>query len=160
MTSSAITYEIRDFTSSDEDVENLVNMWQLVFPGWSIDRLRLEKILRLLPGHHSIHEKGFCLAFLSAGRQGKIAAIGVLPDFRGKGLGTALLERARLSLRDAAQVDGKGELETLEIGSSVPRFWPQMPLTFPQEVKDFFLHRGRLEVPFMICTYANVVQDT
>ena len=76
------------------------------------------------------------------GQHGKIAAVGVLPEYRGKGLGTAFIKKAQAELRNIARINGEGELKSLEIGSQTPRFWPQMPIDFPQEVKDFFLHRG------------------
>lgn len=130
-----------DFTTSDQDFENLWSMWQTIFPKWPIERERLQKIMYHLPGLHYIHEKGFCLSYLS-GSNGKIAAVGVLPDYRGKGLGTAFLKIAQEGLREAAHTNEGGELKTLEIGSQTPRFWPGVPIDFPQEVKDFFIHRG------------------
>lgn len=102
----------------------------------------MEKILHRLPGQHYIHEKGFCLSFLADGAHGKIAAVGVLPEYRGKGLGTAFIEKAKAELTNLARANGGSELKSLDIGSGTPRFWPQMPMDFPPEVKDFFLHRG------------------
>lgn len=116
-------------------------MWQTIFPKWPIERQRLQKMTYQLPGHHYIHEKGFCLSYLD-GSHGYIAAVGVLPAFRGKGLGSAFLKQAQEELRNAAYTNEDGELKTLEIGSQTPRFWPQMPVEFPQEIKDFFIHRG------------------
>ncbi|KAH6666066.1 hypothetical protein B0J14DRAFT_205992 [Halenospora varia] len=136
-----IKHAIRDLTSSDEDLEKIWQMWQTIFPEWPIERQRMEKILHQLPGQHYIHEKGFCLSFLTDGSHGKIAAIGVLPEYRGKGLGTAFMKNAQAKLRNVARTN-EGELKSLEIRSQTPRFWPQVPIDFPQEVKDFFLHRG------------------
>ena len=133
---------IRNFTNSGEDFEEIWQMWQTIFPKWPIERQRMEKILHQLPGQHYIHEKGFCLSFLTDGPHGKIAAVGVLPEYRGKGLGTAFITKAQAELRNIARTNGEGELKSLEIGSQTPRFWPQVPIDFPQEVKDFFLHRG------------------
>ena len=133
---------IRDLISSDEDFEKIWQMWQTIFPKWPIGRKRMEKLLHQLPGQHYIHGKGFCLSFLMDGQHGKIAAVGVLPEYRGKGLGTAFIKKAQAELRNIARANGGGELKSLEIGSQTPRFWPQMPIDFPQEVKDFFLHRG------------------
>jgi beta-N-acetylhexosaminidase len=82
---------IRDLTNSDEDFEKIWQMWQTIFPKWPIERQRMEKILRQLPGQHYIYEKGFCLSFLTDGSHGKIAAVGVLPEYRGKGLGDWVL---------------------------------------------------------------------
>lgn len=135
-----VAHAIRNFTTSEEDFNSIWHMWQTIFPAWPIERPRLEKILHQLPGHHYIHGKGFCLSYLKDGTHGKIAAIGVFPDSRGQGIGTALMERAR----DGLESESGGELKALEIGSQAPRFWPQMPVDFPQEVKDFFLQRGTL----------------
>lgn len=134
-----------DFTNSDRDFDNLWLMWHTIFPNWPIERQRMQKLMYKLPGRHYIHEQGFCLAYLIDGSHGKIAAVGVLPEFRGKGLGTALLKHAQEDLRNTARGNGDGELKTLEIGSQTPRFWPQVPVDFPQEVKDFFIHRGMLQ---------------
>jgi len=117
-------------------------MWQTIFPKWPIERQRMEKLLHQLPGQYYIHEKGFCLSFLTDGPRSKIAAIGVLSESRGKGLGTAFIKHAQAELRDIARANGEGELKSVEIGPQTPRFWPQVPIDFPQEVKDFFLHRG------------------
>jgi beta-N-acetylhexosaminidase len=111
-------------------------------PKWPIGRQRMEKILHQLPGQHYIHEKGFCLSFLTDVPHGKIAAVGVLPEYRGKGLGTAFIKKAQAELRNIARSNVEGELKSLEIGSQTPRFWPQVPIDFSQEAKDFFLHRG------------------
>ncbi|KAH8816653.1 putative beta-N-acetylglucosaminidase [Xylogone sp. PMI_703] len=139
--SPTVKYDIREFTSSDEDLEEIWQMWQSIFPNWLIERQRLEKILRQLPGQNYIHEKGFCLSYLIDGVHGKIAVVGVLPEYRCKGLGTALVKKAQAGLRNAARAGGKGELKTLEIGSQTPRIWPQVPKEFSQ-ARDFFLHRG------------------
>ncbi|KAH8697305.1 acyl-CoA N-acyltransferase [Talaromyces proteolyticus] len=141
-----IEHDIRHITNSmsDEDFEKIWQMWQTIFPKWPIERQRMEILLRQVPvpGQHYIHEKGFCLSFLADGAQGKIAAVGVLREYRGKGLGTAFIKKAQDGLRIAARANGEGELKSLEIGSQTPRFWPQVPMDFPSEVKDFFLRRG------------------
>ncbi|TVY81368.1 Mycothiol acetyltransferase [Lachnellula suecica] len=136
-------YVIRDYTKSDEDFEELWQMWQNIFPTWPIERPRLEKILhhKSLPGQHFIHERGFCLSFLMDGKNGKIAAVGVLPEYRKKGLGSALLKSAEGGLRSLARTKGEMELKSLEIGCQTPRFWPQVPIDLPQDIKDFFVHR-------------------
>ncbi|KAF4972987.1 hypothetical protein FZEAL_9447 [Fusarium zealandicum] len=134
--------DIRDLARSNEDFEQIWQMWHTIFPKWPVERQRLQKLLQLLPGHHYIHDKGFCLSFLEGGSHGKLAAVGVLPEYRRKGLGSAFVKRARDGLKDAARANGEEELKSLEIGSQTPRFWPQMPTDFAPEVKDFFLNRG------------------
>jgi beta-N-acetylhexosaminidase len=138
-------HTIKALTDSDEDFEHLWQMWQTIFPKWPIERSRMKKLLRQPPGCHYIHEKGFCLSFMTDGPHGKIAAVGVLREYWGNGLGTAFLVKAQTELRKMAREAGEGELKSLEIGSVFPRFWPQIPIDFPQGVKDFFLHRGNLE---------------
>lgn len=135
--------DIRDFKGSNEDLRNVWKMWQTIFPEWPIELQRMDALLRRLPGQHYIHESGFCLSTLEKGTRGKIAVVAVLPEHRGHGLGTALLEKAKNGLHHAARADGAGELKSLETGSWTPRFWPKMPTDFPQEVKDFFVHRGK-----------------
>lgn len=137
------TYTMRDLTSSDEDFEKICKIWQEVFTEYPVERERLRKILFKFPGHYCsyIHEGGFCLSSLNEGRHGKINAIAVLPAYRRKGLGTAFLEKAKTGLRDLARSNG-GDLETLEIGSQPPRFWRQVPKSFPQSTRDFLLHSG------------------
>lgn len=151
MESQSVKDDIREY-STEEDFEKIWQMWQTVFPKWPIERQRMEKLLHQLPGHHYIHEKGFCLSLLVDGAHGKIAAVGVLPEYRAKGLGTAFIEKARTGLRNSARIDGDGELKSLEIGSQFPRFWLQMPMEFPPEVKDFFIHRGTLSNSAMSST--------
>jgi len=131
-----------DLTTSSEDFEQLWQMWQIIFPTWPIERQRLSKILHQLPGRHYIHEKGFCLSFLVDIPHGKIVAVGVLPEYRRKGIGTAFLTKSRIELESAARLNGYEKLKSLEIGSLTPRFWPQVPIDFSQDVKDFFAHRG------------------
>ncbi|CAG9947287.1 unnamed protein product [Clonostachys rosea f. rosea IK726] len=139
---SLIDAQIRELDESDQEFESLWQMWQTVFPDWPIERQRLEKMIHQMPGNHLIHEHGFCLSFLQNGVLGMISAVGVLPDHRRKGLGTALVHRAHEVLKKAAKDSGEQELQSLEVGSWAPRFWPQMPINMSQEVKDFFSHCG------------------
>lgn len=154
-----VKHAIRDLTGSGEDCEKIWQMWQRIFPKWPIKRQLMEKLLYHLPSQHYIHEKGFCLSFLTEGPHGKIAAVGVLPEYRNNGLGTALIENAQAKLRNVARTTGEGELKSLEIGSQTPRFWPHVPIDFPQDVKDFFLHRGTANIQLnLLIRSANSVQ--
>jgi beta-N-acetylhexosaminidase len=141
-------HDFRDLTNWDEDFEHLWQLWKTIFPKWPIERQRMLNFLTQLPGRHFIHEKGFCLSFLD-GQRGRIAAVGVLPEYRGKGLGTAFLTKAQAELRNMARANGDGELKSLEIGSNAPRFWLGVQTDFPQEVKDFFVHRGMYTTQLM-----------
>ncbi len=132
-------HNIRVLTKSDEDALQLWKLWQQVFPKWPMKLERLAQNLRQDHGHHFIHEKGFIMSYcfaLSDNNFGKIAAVGVLPEFRGQGLGTALVTKARDTLSQGRQ------LTSLQFGSVFPRFWPAVPIDFPKDTKDFLLHRG------------------
>ncbi|VUC35341.1 unnamed protein product [Clonostachys rosea] len=146
-----IDTQIRELDDSGQEFESLWQMWQTIFPDWPIERQRLEKIVHRMPGKCFVHENGFCLSFLQNGVLGLIAAVGVLPNHRRKGLGTALIQRAHETLRKAAKESGEQELQSLEVGSVAPRFWPQMPVNISQGVKDFFSHCGFKKSPDLGC---------
>ena len=143
MEPSPVQYGIRELSQSEEDLGKIWLLWQTIFPKWPVEQERMQRLLYGLPvsAHYYVHEHGFCLSSLVDGADGKIMAVGVLPEHRGKGLGTALLETAQAGLRRAAGENG-GQLRSLELGSRTPRFWPQVPIDLPTEAKDFFLHRG------------------
>ncbi|PVH79801.1 glycoside hydrolase family 3 protein [Cadophora sp. DSE1049] len=132
-------YDIMPLSKSDDDVLHLWNLWQTILPKWPMELKRLAKSLRQEHGHHFIHEAGFVMSFffsIEGINHGKITAVGVLPKYRGKGLGTALIAKAREALTE------QGQLKSLQIGSVFPRYWPGVPIDFTQETKNFFLHRG------------------
>ncbi|KAF4340661.1 Mycothiol acetyltransferase [Fusarium beomiforme] len=135
-------YDIRELTSSEEDIQKAWKLWHTIFPDWPIEQERFVKVLFGLKGHHWIHDHGFCLCFYSkSGSLGRVAAIGVLHEYRGKGLGTALLEKGKTGMIDAAKVSGQG-LKSLAMGSIFPRFWYQVPASIAPEAKEFLSHRG------------------
>ncbi|TVY91803.1 Beta-hexosaminidase [Lachnellula willkommii] len=138
-----------DHTPAKEGIEldsdKIYFLWQEIFPTWPIGRELLKDILLRTNGFHYIHSKGFCLSFLTDGNQGTIAVIGVLPKFRGKGIGTALLTAAHQRLR--LESSASGGLKSLGLGSVFPRFWPGVPISVAQEDKDFFVDRGLLSLP-------------
>ncbi|CAG1994875.1 unnamed protein product [Fusarium graminearum] len=145
---SSRQHEIRPLTKSDDDIKKAWQLWQAIFPDWSISEERFTKLIFGLPGYHWIHDNGLCLSYmldgatsLTDGAHGRIAAIGVLSDHRRQGIGSALLEKAKIGMKDAATTQGR-ELQSVEIGSIFPRFWWQIPSTMPKEVKEFFSHRG------------------
>ncbi|KAF4992802.1 hypothetical protein FGRMN_6904 [Fusarium graminum] len=142
---SPIHYDIRKLSNLEEDTQKVWQMWHTIFSDWPIEKERFSTLIFSLPGHHHwIHENGFCLSFYSKTEPlGRIAALGVLPEHRRKGLGNALLEKGKAGLRDAAREDGGKALVSLEIGSVFPRFWWQVPNTVSAEVKEFFSHRTR-----------------
>lgn len=135
------THDIRLFDGSEEDIDHIWKLWKDIFPTWNIERDRLTTILGR-KGQHYVHDQGFCLSYLDASGQGSISCVGVLESHRGKGIGTALITKARREMRTAAISSGLQRLNSLGIQSVFPRFWPGVPCSFPSKDKDFFLHRG------------------
>jgi beta-N-acetylhexosaminidase len=115
-------------------------MWRAIFPNWPIPIDYLTSVINKPIGKHVICSTGFCLSFLSRYVHGRIAVVGVLPEYRGKGMGTFLLRRARGLLE--LEASKSGGLKTLSLGSVFPRFWPGVPTNVPQEHKNFFAKRG------------------
>ncbi|TAQ89249.1 hypothetical protein B7494_g2412 [Chlorociboria aeruginascens] len=139
--SPKLSVNIRPFNNSEEDVTKVWMLWQEILPNWPVKHDLLKHILLDPTGAHLIHEHGFCVSFLAEGH-GKIACIGVLEAYRGKGYGTALIRRAQQELRIKAQGYGLKDAKSFTIGSVFPRLWPGVPVSLPAKDKDFFLHRG------------------
>jgi GNAT superfamily N-acetyltransferase len=140
-------HDIRELTSSDDDIQQAWKLWHTIFPDWPIEQGRFVGLLFGIKGQHWIHDHGFCLSFyIKSGSLGHIAAIGVLPEYRRKGLGNALLEKGKAGLKDAAKDAGQ-ELKSLAMGSIFPRLWYQVPTSISPETKQFLSHRGQFE-PF------------
>ena len=130
---------ISAYDGSDDHINKLWVLWEEILPDWKVDRERLKQLLDSDRGKHFLHEHGLCVSYLAEPGVGKISCVGVLEEHRGKGIGTALLRKAQEALNAAA---GECGLKSLSIGSVFPRFWPGVPIDFPQQEKDFFLHRG------------------
>jgi beta-N-acetylhexosaminidase len=135
---------IRLFDGSERETDHIWRLWKTIFPSWFIGRERLARILTDKSGRHFVHDVGFFLSFVSGG-QAKIATIGVLPENRGKGIGTTLINKAIYELKLTAS-----DSLTLGIGSQFPRLWPGVPVSMATKEKDFFLHRG-ICVSSVIC---------
>lgn len=129
--------------ASSQDTEKVWQLWQSVFPAWPISQERMQFLLTAVPGIHGLHEHGFYLSFLRADGAGQVSAVGVIPEHRRAGLGTAMMADAKSRLRRAAIDAGVGEPKIFEIGSSAPRFWPQMPMNVPSAAHDFFRSMGK-----------------
>ncbi|KAL3424922.1 beta-N-acetylglucosaminidase [Phlyctema vagabunda] len=140
--SSEGTHEIQQFVGSDAGVDFVWKLYNEIFPKWPMDLQKMKRFLVHPTGHHFIHEKGFCLAFLTGAEHGRITCIGVAEESRGKGIGTALIKRAQEHIRGVTFMAGREKLLSFEIGSIFPRFWPGVPIYFPQESKNFLVHRG------------------
>ncbi len=89
------TIMLVDFSSSDKDFEHSLQMWQIIFPTWPIERPRLSTILHQLPGRHYIHEKGFCLAFLVDIPHGKISCSWCIAGIPTKGARRYFLDKSK-----------------------------------------------------------------
>ncbi|CZS92907.1 uncharacterized protein RAG0_03417 [Rhynchosporium agropyri] len=116
-------HHIRRLSKSDEEISQLWNLWQKIFPKWPVELKRLATNLRGEHSHHFIREKGFVMSYifsLDGINHGKITAVGVLPEYQGTWPRNCFL------------------------GSVFPHFWPGVPIDFPQETKDFLLHRFKL----------------
>ncbi|KAG9239317.1 putative beta-N-acetylglucosaminidase [Amylocarpus encephaloides] len=142
-------------SGSNVDIDRVWYMWQHIFPKWPIERLQLSKILSLQDTRLYTHDKGFCLAFYVDAREAKISIIGVLPAFRGQGIGTALMKTAQENMRS------ERSLLSFGIGSVFPRLWPGVPIDFPQSDKDFFSHRGyrKSTAPTSRDLYKNITME-
>lgn len=142
----ATQYDLRELTSSEEDIQQAWKLWHTIFLDWPIDQERFAGLLFGMKGQHWIHEHGFCLSYYSkSGNSGNIAAIGVLPEYRRKGLGNALLEKGRVGLKNAAK-NADRELNSLAIGSIFPRFWYRVPTSVSPDAKEFLSHRGQWSI--------------
>ncbi|ENH69459.1 Amidase [Fusarium oxysporum f. sp. cubense race 1] len=141
-------YDIRELTSSEEDIQQAWKLWHAIFPDWHINHERFPGLLVGIKGQHWIHEHGFCLSYYSkSGSLGHVAAIGVLPEYRRQGLGNALLEKGKTGLKDAAKKAGQ-KLNSLAMGSIFPRFWYQVPASISLEAKQFLTYReGEIAPP-------------
>ncbi|KAH8821467.1 acyl-CoA N-acyltransferase [Xylogone sp. PMI_703] len=133
----SISEQITLFKGSEPEIHHIWALWSEVLKDWPIVLPRLKYILTNGGGRHYIHDHGFCLSYLADDAQGKIAVIAVHPDHRGKGIGSALIDKARENVK------------SMRLSSSFPRFWPGVPMQLSEETKSFFHHRGfkKLENP-------------
>ena len=141
--SSRTQHVITKLDKSPESFEKLSNLWHSIFPDWPIATERLQALLchPQLPGDYYIHENGFCFSFLGEKGTGTIGVLGVLPEFRNNGLGTAFIENVKADLKSKAEEAGE-TFKSLSIGSNIPRFWPQLPSEIFPEAAKFFENRG------------------
>jgi beta-N-acetylhexosaminidase len=121
---------------SRSDLDKVWHMWQYIFSDWAIDRLHLQAILSDPSARLYIHDKGFCIAFFVTYGVAKVAIIGVVPNSRKQGVGTALVKHTRESMNLECSFLSFGT------GSVFPRLWPGVPTSFAQSSRDFFIHRG------------------
>jgi len=128
------------FLDSETDLDILHDMWNTILPDWPVEREFIKHLVDAENARHVIHSAGFCISFLINSVHGRVAVLGVLPEHRGKGIGTSLLAKASEELRSEAAPHGG--LKSFCLGSVFPRIWPGVPINISQEYKDFFVHRG------------------
>jgi GNAT superfamily N-acetyltransferase len=139
--------QIRAFRSRDSAA--LVALWREVFGAtWPLPPARAERLLtegepgtsrELLLAWEGQRPVGFTIVDhdpqQAAGeRSGDLAALGVVPDARRRGIG-ALLHKAAL-----ATLAGRG-VRTVQLGGGAPRFWPGVPTSLPDALA-FFAAQG------------------
>ncbi|KAF3920442.1 Beta-hexosaminidase [Dactylellina cionopaga] len=82
---------------------------------------------------------GLCATYtIRAGKNtvGSMAMVMVDPDFRNQGIGLALHDQAFQYMRST------GLIESVQLGSIFPRFFPGLPEELPVADQDWFLRRG------------------
>lgn len=141
---STASFTIEELQKTPEHDALIWRLWTEIFPDWAIDK---ERTSTLFHSPYSckcfVHEHGFAIGQPVVDGWGKIAVVGVLPEHRRKGLGSALMRKARTYI-DEAYKSRDQKMEGLGLGSSFPRFWYRVPAGLPQGVKDFFMSQGKL----------------
>ncbi|KAJ5644704.1 Acyl-CoA N-acyltransferase [Penicillium longicatenatum] len=135
---------------TENDLDDVVSAWSEIFPTYNLPSDSLKTLILRGNPHHFVVRlgsklAGFCLAYLNAfgpPATVHIAVLGVAPKYQGQGIGTSLLMETRSFFRKNFGI------QSLQLGSSFPRFWPGIPREFPDSVQNFFIHRGfRLNSP-------------
>lgn len=136
--------------SPDKDLDEIVSVWEAALPTYKVPSGSLRVLISLPNAHHFVARVGsklvgFCLAYRNQHGNSDIvhiAAVAVIPEYQGQGIGTSLLTEIRSYFRTQFGI------HRLQLGSSFPRFWPGVPKDLGQRVQDFFIHRGfRLSPP-------------
>lgn len=160
-TPAKIEVQVLDAGSEDQ-ITQLWKLWQEIFPTWTIKQEHLAMMITKVPGLHLIHEKGFSLAYYdkaeAGGINGVLSVVGVVESYRGKGLGTTLVNRTREELKAKSET---GQIASFELSSAYVHFWPGVPTSLSEKDKEFFVHRGKRE----FCSIAkihlsNALQDS
>ncbi|KAK6354113.1 hypothetical protein TWF730_008531 [Orbilia blumenaviensis] len=148
------------------DLYASADLWKKCFgwnPNWNLNSSILSDLLDR-PGnakHYVVkdprsHGKilGLCATYtIHAGKNlvGSMALLMVDPDFRNSGIGTALHDEAFQYMRANPDID------SVQLGSIFPRFFPGLPELLPHEQKEWFTRRGwKIEDNFIFDLYQNI----
>ncbi|KAK6511550.1 hypothetical protein TWF481_000465 [Arthrobotrys musiformis] len=148
------------------DLYASADLWKKCFgwnPNWNLNSSILSDLLDR-PGnakHYVVkdprsHGKilGLCATYtIHAGKSlvGSMALLMVDPDFRNSGIGTALHDEAFQFMRAHPEID------SVQLGSIFPRFFPGLPELLPKEQKEWFKRRGwKIEDNFIFDLYQNI----
>ncbi|KAL4926251.1 putative beta-N-acetylglucosaminidase [Aspergillus undulatus] len=122
------------------DIPSISQLWIVSFPAYPLSQEHLATLIAHQNGHHYIARIpgegktiGFVLAYTTKNpRQdpnseivptsGYLAVLAVHPHYRGRGIGTALVNETKSWFKMAF------EPCKLEVGSGIPRFWPGVPV--------------------------------
>lgn len=132
------------------DLEAIASVWDIALPTYTLPLQSLRSLVDRDNAHHFVAQlgselAGFCLAYTNAHGEPDtvyIAVLTVAPHHQGQGIGTALLNETRSYVRRQFGIN------RVKLGSSIPRFWPGVPRDLPENIQEFFIHRGfRLSPP-------------
>ncbi|KAL3435803.1 acyl-CoA N-acyltransferase [Aspergillus tetrazonus] len=127
-----------------QDLPSISQIWDSALPQYSLPPDALAKIIPQPNAHHFVAKAdgraiGFCLSYHSKhlaqkpvnATKGYIAVLAVRPEYRWRGVGTALLREA------IAWFKNEFEPCCIEVGSAFPRFWPGVPVLDPLQNSSF-----------------------
>ncbi|DAA73912.1 TPA_exp: Beta-glucosidase [Trichophyton benhamiae CBS 112371] len=128
--------------NADRDLAKVVELWHGLLPRYAVPSATLSHVLSRPNGNHFVSRVGdkvvgFVATYTNEDRPTAFIPV-VLVDsgHQGKGVGTALIEHARIYLRNGYSTS------SVTIGSSFPRFWPGVPMDISNQAQEFFIHRG------------------
>lgn len=135
---------------ANKDLNRMISVWMTALPTYIVPSDSLRSLINCHNAHHFValvgsELAGFCLAYTNFHAEPNtvhIAVVAVRPEYQGQGVGTKLLTESRSHFRRQFGIN------RVSLGSSFPRFWPGIPRDLPQDVQNFFIHRGfRLSPP-------------
>ncbi|EFR02333.1 beta-hexosaminidase [Nannizzia gypsea CBS 118893] len=128
--------------NAGRDLARVIKLWHQLLPRYAVPSATLSHVLTRPNGAHLVSRfedeiVGFVATYVNEDRPTTFIPV-VLVDsgHQGKGVGTAMIEHARIYLRK------RYPTSSVTIGSSFPRFWPGVPTDISKQAQDFFIHRG------------------